>query len=164
MKRRRLLRRSGATRRDSLMRSHHAPTNQRGLPPSPMTSNLMRRARVRQTSVETLKDSLIMSRPSLPPTPQSSTRSHPVPIPNRKEVHQVKLLALLALLKERSTMKHRRSSRRAQDASAGDRRRTRTRARKKEATTMTTSSVARLANQMRMRHPRTTPPMPLLTK
>ena len=163
MKSRRLLRRSGATRRDSLMRSHHAPTNQRGLPPSPMTSNLMRRARVRQTSVETLKDSLIMSRPSLPPTPQSSTRSHPVPIPNRKEVHQVKLLAL-PLLKERSTMKHRRSSRRAQDASAGDRRRTRTRARKKEATTMTTSLVARLANQMRMRHPRTTPPMPLLTK
>ena len=129
-----------------------------GLPPSLMTSRVMRRARVRQTSVETLKDSLIMSRPSLPPTPPSSTRNHPVPILNRKEVHQVKLLAQ-PVPKEKSTKKHRRSSRRAQDASAGDRRRTRTRARKKEATTMTTSLVARSAKQLQMRDPRKTPPM-----
>ena len=101
----------------------------------------MKRVRVWLTSVVTLKDSLIMLRPSLPRTPLSSIRSHPVLILNRSEV---KTLKLEPLMLEKSTKKHRRSSRRVLDASADERRRTRIRARTRVATT---SLVKRSENQ-----------------
>ena len=157
MKRERLIERSGATPRDNptRMQSHRAPINLRwvkvaGLLHSPMTSRVMKRVRVWLTSVVTLKDSLIMPRPSLPRTPLSSIRSHPVLILNRSEVKMPKLEPLML---EKSTKKHRRSSRRVLDASADERRRTRTRVRTKVATT---SLVKRSENKQQRAAPRMT--------